>query len=170
MYVLFPCSFPLWFTIGYWIYFQVLNSRTLLFIHLRYDSLYLLLPNSQYFPHSSQSEGFVWGASENIFLEEKLSLEKARAHPWKQVDLWSYGIALCPWRDTEHASSSSSLSHSVMSDSLQPARLLCPWDSPGKDTGVGCHALLQGIFPTQDPTQASSFVGRLFTIWATGEV
>ena len=32
---------------------------------------------------------------------------------------------------------------------LQPARLLCPWDSPGKITGVGCHALLQGIFPTQ---------------------
>ena len=28
-------------------------------------------------------------------------------------------------------------------------RLLCPWDSPGKDTGVGCHSLLQGIFPTQ---------------------
>ena len=30
-----------------------------------------------------------------------------------------------------------------------PARLLCPWDSPGKNTGVGCHFLLQGIFPTQ---------------------
>ena len=29
------------------------------------------------------------------------------------------------------------------------ARLLRPWDSPGKNTGVGCHALLQGIFPTQ---------------------
>ena len=28
-------------------------------------------------------------------------------------------------------------------------RLLCPWDSPGKNTGVGCHALLQGIFLTQ---------------------
>ena len=28
-------------------------------------------------------------------------------------------------------------------------RLLCPWNSPGKNTGVGCHALLQGIFPTQ---------------------
>ena len=26
---------------------------------------------------------------------------------------------------------------------------LCPWDSPGKSTEVGCHALLQGIFPTQ---------------------
>ena len=25
----------------------------------------------------------------------------------------------------------------------------CPWDSPGKNTGVGCHDLLQGIFPTQ---------------------
>ena len=32
---------------------------------------------------------------------------------------------------------------------LQPTRLLCPWDFPGKDTGVGCHFLPQGIFPTQ---------------------
>ena len=32
---------------------------------------------------------------------------------------------------------------------LEPSRLLCPWDSSGKNTGVGCHFLLQGIFPTQ---------------------
>ena len=32
---------------------------------------------------------------------------------------------------------------------LQPVRLLCPWDSPGKNTEIGYHALLQGIFPTQ---------------------
>ena len=32
---------------------------------------------------------------------------------------------------------------------LQPSRLLCPWDFPGKNTGVGCHCLLQGIFLTQ---------------------
>ena len=32
---------------------------------------------------------------------------------------------------------------------LRPARLLCPWDSPGKNTAVGCHFLLQGIFLTQ---------------------
>ena len=32
---------------------------------------------------------------------------------------------------------------------LQPARLLCLWDFPIKNTGVGCHFLLQGIFPTQ---------------------
>ena len=46
------------------------------------------------------------------------------------------------------------ISSSVMSDSsqshwLQPSRLLCPWNSPGKNTGVGCHALPQGIFLTQ---------------------
>ena len=45
---------------------------------------------------------------------------------------------------------------SVLSDSLrpyglQPARLFRPWDTPGKSTGVDCHALLQGIFPTQGP-------------------
>ena len=32
---------------------------------------------------------------------------------------------------------------------LQPVRLLCPWDSPGKNTEIGYHALLQQIFPTQ---------------------
>ena len=31
-----------------------------------------------------------------------------------------------------------------------PTGLLCPWESPGKNAGVGCHALLQGIFPTQE--------------------
>ena len=38
---------------------------------------------------------------------------------------------------------------SIASDSLWPTRLLCPWDFPDKNTTVGCHALLQGIFPTQ---------------------
>ena len=44
--------------------------------------------------------------------------------------------------------------YSVMSNSLQPyglrpARLLCPWTLPGKNTGLGCHFLLQSIFQTQ---------------------
>ena len=43
---------------------------------------------------------------------------------------------------------------SVLPDSLwphgrQPARLLCSLDSPGKNTGGGCRALLQGISPNQ---------------------
>ena len=41
-----------------------------------------------------------------------------------------------------------------MSDSLRPhglwpSRFLCPWNVPGKNTGVGCHFLPQGIFSTQ---------------------
>ena len=32
---------------------------------------------------------------------------------------------------------------------VEPARLLCPWYSPGKNTGIVCHALLQGLFLTQ---------------------
>ena len=45
--------------------------------------------------------------------------------------------------------SCSVVSNSLRPHGLQPARLLCPWDSPGTNTGVGCHFLLQGIFPTQ---------------------
>ena len=41
------------------------------------------------------------------------------------------------------------MSNSLQPYGLQPARLLCPWDSAGKNTGVGSHSLLQGIFPTQ---------------------
>ena len=40
----------------------------------------------------------------------------------------------------------------IMSNSLW---LLCPWDSPSKNTGVGCHFLLQGIFPTREQTHIS---------------
>ena len=46
------------------------------------------------------------------------------------------------------------LSRSVASDYLQPhglqfIKLFCPWNSPSQNTGVDCHFLLQGIFPTQ---------------------
>ena len=41
------------------------------------------------------------------------------------------------------------LSLTLQPHGLQPPRLLCPWDSPGKNTGVGCHFLLWGIFPAQ---------------------
>ena len=47
------------------------------------------------------------------------------------------------------------VSHSVVSDSVtpwtvQPTRLLCPWNSPDKNTGVSSYSLLQGIFPSQE--------------------
>ena len=65
-------------------------------------------------------------------------------------------------------------SRSVMSESLQPcglspARLLCPWDSPGKNTGVGCHAPSRGSSHPRNQTQVSCIAGGFFTIWATRE-
>ena len=66
-------------------------------------------------------------------------------------------------------------SRSVVSDSsrphgLQPTRLLCPWDFPGKSTGVGCHCLLQhcpyspskNIFQACLPGSNYLFVQKLF--------
>ena len=43
------------------------------------------------------------------------------------------------------------------------AMLLCQWDFSGKYTGVGCHALLQGIFPTQGSTYVSCIGRQIFT-------
>ena len=42
-------------------------------------------------------------------------------------------------------------------------------DSPGKNTEVGCHALLQGSSQPRDQTLVSHIAGRFFTIWATKE-
>ena len=60
------------------------------------------------------------------------------------------------------------LSRSVMSNSLWPhglqsARLLCSWDSPGKNTGVGSHFLLQGIFKKIRDTKGT-FHAKMSTI------
>ena len=52
-------------------------------------------------------------------------------------------------------------------DCSLPASL--SWDFLGKNTGVGCHFLLQGIFQPKDWTQVSCTAGRFFTIWATRE-
>ena len=64
-----------------------------------------------------------------------------------------------------------------MSDSLgpygpKPTRLLCPWDSAGKNSGVGCHALLQGFFLTQGSNPCLLWLlncRQSLYHWATGE-
>ena len=48
-----------------------------------------------------------------------------------------------------HAFACSVLSYSFWHHELQPARLLCPWDFPGKNIGVGSHFFLQRIVLTQ---------------------
>ena len=47
-------------------------------------------------------------------------------------------------------------------------RLLCPWDSPGKNAEVGCHFLLQGIFLTQG-SLSPTLAGGFFTTEPTGK-
>ena len=70
------------------------------------------------------------------------------------------------------------VSCSVMPDSLwprglQPTRFLCPWDSSGKNTGVGCHFFLRGnlpdlgIEPESPPSRA--LAGRFFTTESPGK-
>ena len=65
------------------------------------------------------------------------------------------------------------MSNSLQPHGLQPTRLLCPWDFPGKNTEVGCHFLLQGIFLTQGSNShllhlSPALAGRFFTIASPG--
>ena len=60
----------------------------------------------------------------------------------------------------------SGLSDSLQLHRLQPTRFLCLWDSPGRTIGVGCHTLLQGIFPTQGSNprlMTPALAGKFFT-------
>ena len=54
-------------------------------------------------------------------------------------------------------------------DPAEPTRFLCPWDFPGKNTGVGCHFLLQGIFPTQVSNPRLVHCRWILYHWATKE-
>ena len=74
--------------------------------------------------------------------------------------LWPLGAEinsrLLPWSSREDKTTQDCCWYCLVAQScltlwlhgVWPARLLCPWDSPGKNTGVGCHFLLQGIFLT----------------------
>ena len=98
-------------------------------------------------------------ASCNLIIKKVLSCSSAQSHPWNDFEQVSYWLLF---------------SHSVKSDSLQPhggypARFLCPWDFPGKNTGVGCLFLLQGIFLTQE-SNPHLLLGRwILYSWATWE-
>ena len=66
------------------------------------------------------------------------------------------------------------MSDSVRPYGLQSARFLCPWDSPGMHTGVGCHTLLQGISPVQESDLcllhlSPALAGGFFTIVPPGK-
>ena len=53
---------------------------------------------------------------------------------------------------------------------VEPAWFICPWDSLGKNTGVGCHFLFhRGSSRPRDGTQVSCIAGGFFIAWATRE-
>ena len=63
----------------------------------------------------------------------------------------------------------SGVSSSLLPHGLQPARLPCPGDSPGQNPGVGCHAPLQGILPTQGSNPGLLHCRQILCHWATWE-
>ena len=65
--------------------------------------------------------------------------------------------------------SHSGMSNSLQPHGLQPTSLLRPWDFPGKNTGVGCHFLLQRIFSTQGHNLHFLLGRQILYHWATWE-
>ena len=63
---------------------------------------------------------------------------------------------------------------SVTLDSLWPygiaSQVPCPWDCPGKNIGLACHFLIQGIFQTQGSTCVSYIDRHILYHWATWEI
>ena len=104
-----------------------------------------------------------------IFLGSKITADGDCSHEIK---------TLAPWKESYDKPSLHAFSGtSVVSGSLwphgpKPTRLLCPGDSPDKNTVTGCHALLQGIFLTQglNPYLLSVLHYRqILYCWAPGE-
>ena len=56
------------------------------------------------------------------------------------------------------------MSNSVRPHRWQPIRLLCPWDSPGKNTGVGCHFVLQ-CMKVKSESEVAQLCPTLVTPW-----
>ena len=86
----------------------------------------------------------------------------------EQIQGLKGGNRFCPPHSSPFDSYCAVLGHPMLSDSLRPhglrpTRLLCPWDSPGKNTGVGCHLLLQETFLTRAQPTYPALAGGFFT-------
>ena len=90
-------------------------------------------------------------------------------HPWPfKIWLpWFHHLPLLPVTCRHECSV---VSDSLWPCGLEPARLLCLWDYPGKSTGVGCHFLLQGIFLTQGLNWDLLHCRWILYHWDIGEV
>ena len=86
--------------------------------------------------------------------ERRVSKQIQKHCGWRNVTRISERKAMCPEPTKENGDLVLTDTAEVVRGQikyphgLQPTRLLCPGDSPDKNTGVGSHSLLQGIFPT----------------------
>ena len=108
---------------------------------LNINLLKIIIPIHHF--HSSIKKKKSWQSSELVWEPDWRSLNSD--FPTANYVLWESSFKspclqfLSPqwWKWSRSIVSDSSRPHG-----LQPTRLLCPWDSPGKSTGVGCHCLL----------------------------
>ena len=118
-----------------------ITSKWLKDLNIRYDTIKLLEEIiGKTFSEINCTNASLGHSPKAIAIKTKIKINK-----W---DLWTESNL-----QTLHGNCES-VSRSVVSDSLRPegwwpTRLLCPWNSPGKNTGEGSHSFLQGIFPTQ---------------------
>ena len=68
--------------------------------------------------------------------KKNIWIKSCHQEPPLQYSLWEWKSLSCAWLI-------------VTPWTIEPTRLLCPWNSPGMHTGMSSHSLLQGIFPTQ---------------------
>ena len=94
---------------------------------------------------------------------------------WIRIDLFDSPLSFNHLAPKTYFTCCVCVCHSVISDSLQPyeletARLLYPWNSPGKRI-LECVAIpfCWGSFQPRDQIQVSCIAGRFFTVWATKE-
>ena len=116
----------------------------------------LLLDLRQHFP---------WLASPDIldnalsYTHLQCSIVSHHEFAWCIIDIYLLSVfSVCV-----HAQSLSCV-YSLWSHGLCLSSLLCPWDSPDKNIGVGCHFLLLGIFPTQGSNHESPVLAGGFFI------
>ena len=90
-------------------------------------------------------------------LAERMSEKKSQDLPCRglastMLQYWSVGLCPLPLPGPAELSEVKvAQSCLTLSDSMEPARLLCPWNFPGQKTGLGCCSFLQRIFPIQGP-------------------
>ena len=142
-----------------------LNSRCVFpmpFYSLHFHPQYIFkLKKTCNFIFLTLSENFVNNKAISVLLPSTLQsrFQECSLMSWF-LTLWSTDFVWLVLHGLQVCVSCSVMSNSLRPHGLQLARLLYSWDSPGKNSGVSCHSVLQGIFPTQ-----GSNLGLLYCRW-----